>query len=39
MPAEEFVKKFGVNCLFHFTDFRNLPSIREHGLLRLAAAR
>jgi hypothetical protein len=39
MTADEFIKQFGVKCLFHFTDLRNLPSIAEHGLLRLAELR
>src|SRR5712675_1869129 len=36
MTGEEFTNKFAVKCLFHFTDRRNLESIRAHGLLRLA---
>lgn len=32
MTADELIKQFGVKCLFHFTDLRNLPSIAEHGL-------
>ena len=29
-PAE-FLRKFGISCFYHFTDTRNLASIREHG--------
>lgn len=39
MTADEFIKQFGVNCLFHFTDLRNLSSIAEHGFLSLAELR
>jgi len=39
MTADEFIKQFGVKCLFHFTDLRNLSSIAEQGLLRLAELR
>ena len=29
-PAE-FLRKFGITCFYHFTDTRNLASIRAHG--------
>lgn len=32
---QEALKKHNVTCLWHFTDERNLKSIREHGLLSL----
>jgi len=39
MTADEFITRFSVKCLYHFTDLRNLPSIRQHGLLCLAESR
>ena len=30
------LSEFPISCLYHFTDVRNLPSIRQHGLLPLA---
>lgn len=27
----EFLRKFGITCFYHFTDTRNLASIRAHG--------
>ncbi len=33
MNANKYVKKNGRRSLYHFTDNRNLDSIREHGLL------
>jgi len=36
MKPEEFIARFSPTSFFHFTDTRNLPSIREHGLLPLA---
>lgn len=36
MTPEAFIKKFNIRCFYHFTDTRNLPSIRAHGLLSMA---
>lgn len=33
MSPEEFVRHYQIGALYHFTDTRNLPSIRQHGLL------
>jgi hypothetical protein len=33
MSVEDFLKFTGISCLYHFTDERNLPLIREHGIL------
>jgi len=33
VTPEQFIARIGANRLFHFTDRRNLGSIREHGLL------
>lgn len=33
MEKQEFIKRFNVPCFYHFTDDRNLPSIREVGAL------
>jgi|GEM_PF-574780 len=30
-----FISRYSPPCFYHFTDMRNLPSIREHGLLSL----
>jgi hypothetical protein len=35
MNAEEFLTRYNPSCFYHFTDTRNLESIREHGLLTL----
>lgn len=35
MKAEEFIKRYNPSCFYHFTDTRNLESIRKHGLLTL----
>lgn len=35
MKVEEFISSYSIACFFHFTDTRNLPSIRGHGLLTL----
>lgn len=40
MTPKQFILKFGVKCFYHFTDHRNLPSIRtNNGLLSLAELR
>jgi hypothetical protein len=40
MTLDEFRKRYSQKCLYHFTDTRNLPSIRDHGgLLSLAELR
>ncbi|TPN69028.1 DUF4433 domain-containing protein [Mesorhizobium sp. B1-1-1] len=39
MEIDEFVKALGKRSLFHFTDTRNIPSIKEHGLLSLRELR
>ncbi|OUE39109.1 hypothetical protein BZY95_17175 [Billgrantia desiderata SP1] len=37
MTGNELIARFNIQKLYHFTDTRNLPSIREQGgLLRLA---
>jgi hypothetical protein len=39
MTPEQFISRFGVPFFFHFTDLRNLDSIRALGLLRYAELR
>ena len=39
MTPEEFFVEFDPPCFYHFTDVRNVPSIRAHGLLSLAHLR
>ena len=39
MSPQDFINRFSPKCFFHFTDTRNLPSIRENGLLPLAEIR
>ena len=36
MNKENFIKRFKPKCFYHFTDLRNIPTIRENGLLSLA---
>ena len=37
MKPSEFIQRYKVRCFYHFTDTRNLPSIRANGgLLRLS---
>jgi hypothetical protein len=36
MNPQEFLDRFSPPCFFHFTDSRNIDSIRKHGLLSLA---
>jgi len=31
MNAKDFRKRFSIACFYHFTDRRNLPSIKAHG--------
>lgn len=31
MTPDQFLKKYGIKCFYHFTDTRNLPSIRTRG--------
>jgi hypothetical protein len=33
MTIADFLSSTGITCLYHFTDERNLPLIREHGIL------
>lgn len=33
MTPQQLIREFGIRNLFHFTDLRNLDSIRQHGLL------
>lgn len=35
MNKEEFIQRFQPKCFYHFTDLRNIPSIRKYGLLSL----
>ena len=39
MTPEEFIKKFSPRCFFHFTDVRNVESIRQHGIQSLSEIR
>lgn len=39
MTPSNFIKKFSPRCFYHFTDTRNLNSIKSHGLLSLAELR
>ena len=38
MKPRELIGKYGIKQLYHFTDERNIPSIKEHGLLSWKAA-
>jgi len=31
ITPSEFLRRFGITCLYHFTDTRNLPSIKARG--------
>ena len=33
MSIDEFIKRSNIYWLYHFTDVKNLPTIRKHGLL------
>lgn len=33
MNKKEFIERYAPKCFYHFTDIRNIPSIRESGLL------
>jgi hypothetical protein len=39
MNAAEFIERFSPPCFFHFTDERNIESIRRHGLLSFSESR
>lgn len=40
MTPDQFISCYNVSCFYHFTDIRNLNSIRQHGgLLRLSELR
>ena len=39
MTPEEFIKQFSPRCFFHFTDARNVDSIRKHGIQSLSEIR
>lgn len=36
MTPDEFLTRYNTRCFYHFTDLRNLESIRQLGLLRFA---
>jgi len=39
MTPRDFIERFSPKGFYHFTDTRNLPSIRKHGLLSLSEIR
>jgi hypothetical protein len=39
MSPDDLIRTYGIQQLYHFTDTRNLPSIRAHGLLSFSELR